>query len=189
MLCVQDDNQIANPKDLPYIFVCKFDDESVTAFYKSFLEMLADNKIKIIPVVVSSFGGQVHSLLSMLDIIEASPKPVATIGLGKAMSCGSVLLAYGTKGYRYAAPNTDIMIHEVSSMTWGKNSDLKNDSKHTDELNKKLFELLESKGNMKKGYLLKEMRKRVNVDWFLSASQYKTLGLVDHVAVPTFLKK
>ena len=177
-------------KELPYIFVTKFEDSAVIDFYKQFLEMEADPKVKIIPVVVSSYGGQIHALLSMLDVIASSTKPVATVGLGKAMSCGAVLLAAGTKGYRYASENTDIMIHEAWSIEVGKASELQNGVKSTKRLNDLLFTFLSVKAGKKdKNYILKQVKKRGNLDWFISAQQYKSMGLIDHVGVPKFIKK
>ena len=63
----------------------------------------------IIPVVIDSYGGQVHSFLAMAAEIESSSLPVATICIGKAMSAGAMLLACGTEGYRYASPDSVIV--------------------------------------------------------------------------------
>ena len=176
--------------ELPYIFVTEFSDSSVIDFYKKFLEMQFNPKVMVIPIVISSYGGQAYSLLSMLDIIEASTKPVATIGLGKAMSCGAVLLASGTKGYRYTAPNNHIMIHEVSSMDWGKVGDLKNNVAHVNNLNNHLFRTLAKKANKSdKDFFIKALKSKGNVDWYLSSEECKKLGLIDHISVPKLVKK
>lgn len=176
--------------DLPYIFVTAFDDAAVSAFYKSFLSMQLNSTVNIVPIVISSFGGQVHSLLSMIDIIQASTKPVATIALGKAMSCGAVLLAAGTKGYRYAAPNTDIMLHEVSSMEWGKTTDLENNVKQCARLNAWIFKFLSKQaGNKDPKSFTKSIKELGNIDWYLSADEYQKMGLVDHVSVPQLGKE
>ena len=173
-----------------YILVTAFDDTAFGKFYDQFIKMSANPRTKIIPIVISSFGGQVHSLLPMIDLIKASRKPVATIALGKAMSCGATLLAAGTKGYRYAAPNADIMIHEVSSMSWDKNTDMQNDAKHTKYLNDLLFKMIaEWAGKKDPKFFLKILNSKSNVDWYLTANECKKLGLVDHVGVPTFGKK
>lgn len=188
LICI--DNQDIKPDDLPYIFVTQFNDDAVKEFYKGFLAMQANSKVRVIPLVISSYGGQCHALLSMLDLIESSSKPVATIALGKAMSCGAWLLSFGTRGYRYAAPNADIMLHQVSSMEWGKVTDVKNGTEHVVKLNDFLFKKLARTSTNKKDdkFLIKELRKRENVDWFLSAQEYKKLGLIDHVCVPSLVR-
>ena len=176
--------------DLLYIFVTKFNDEAVTKFYEQFLKMTANPDTKIIPIVISSFGGEVHSLLPMIDIIKASKKPVATVALGKAMSCGAFLLAAGTKGYRFAAPNADIMIHEVTSFSWDKSTNMQNDAKHTKYLNDLLFKFLGDWSKKKDPkFYLKMIKEKTNVDLYLTATECKKLNLIDHVGIPNLIKK
>lgn len=182
--------QPASPLDVDYIFVTEFNDSAVADFYKKYITLSSRPEVKIIPVVVSSFGGQVHSLLAMLDIMESSTKPVATIGLGKAMSCGSVLLAAGTPGYRFVAPNTDIMIHEVSSVNWGKNTDIQNDAVQTKKLNDKLLKLYAKYANHNDAkFFLKQLHAKSNVDWWITPKEFVKYGLADHIQVPQLVKK
>jgi ATP-dependent Clp protease protease subunit len=177
-------------KDALYIFVTKFDDEAASKFFDQFTHMSSSPEVKVIPIVISSFGGQVHSLLPMIDLIKACDKPVATIALGKAMSCGAFLLGAGTKGYRYAAPNADIMLHEVSSSGWDKTSNLENDVEHTRYLNDLFFNLLAKwAGKKDKNFFLKELKSKSNVDWYLTASEFKKYGLIDHVGIPNLIKR
>src|SRR5690554_4690500 len=83
------------------IWVTNFDTESVTDFYEKFVEWEANPLVETIPVYINSYGGQVFSLVAKRDLIKTSVKPVSTIAVGKAMSCGASLLAAGTKGYRF----------------------------------------------------------------------------------------
>jgi ATP-dependent Clp protease, protease subunit len=176
--------------ELLYIFVTKFDEESVSKFYEQFLRMSSNPQTTVIPIVISSFGGQIHSLLPMIDIIKASKKPVATIALGKAMSCGAFLLAAGTEGYRYAAPNADIMIHEVSGTTWDKSTNIQNDAKHIKYLNDLLFKFMaEWSGKKDSKFFLNKLKQKSNIDWYLTAIECKKLGLIDHICVPNLIKR
>lgn len=175
--------------EAPFIFVSNFNDTSFKDFYSKFVDLQANNNILIIPVVISSFGGEIHSLLAMLDIIKSSKKPVATIGLGKAMSCGAVLLSAGTKGYRYAGPNADIMIHEAGSFTGGKTADIEQKSIDLKRLNKTLMHELSNNANKPKDYFIKRVHNRANTDWHLSAEECKKMGLVDFVGVPSMVKE
>lgn len=186
LVCVE--ATLPQTKDEKYIFVTEFDDSAFEKFYKLFSALEADPDVRIIPIMVHSFGGDVHALLAMLDLIDGASKPVATIGIGKAMSCGAFLLAAGTKGYRYAAPNADIMLHEVSSGGWGKNTELQNNTKSTKRLNDLVFKDLAERSTVKdKKFFTKKLRALGNVDWYLSAMEYKKLGLIDHIGVPTLV--
>jgi ATP-dependent Clp protease protease subunit len=189
IVCVQAEDSLPSLSELPYIFVTNFNDDATTAFYKSFLDLQAKRDVAIIPIVISSYGGEVYSLLSMLDIMKASTKPCATIALGKAMSCGATLLAAGSKGLRYAAPNADILIHEVASREWGKLTDMINGVEQTKHLNDRLFRLMEGFTEQKRGFFQAQMKKMSNVDWFISAQEAKRLRIVDHVAVPALIKR
>lgn len=173
-----------------YIKVQEFNFDSLNKFHAQFTKLNEDPLIKIIPVIISSYGGQVYSLLGMIDLINTATKPVATVALGAAMSCGSVLLSAGTKGYRYCSPNSDVMIHEASSMERGKSSDLQVNAKETLRLNKKLLRILAENSGIKDiDFFIKEIKKRANTDWYLTANQVKKLGLVDHDFLPSFIAK
>jgi ATP-dependent Clp protease protease subunit len=190
LICSESKNseKLDKPEEL-YIFVTRFDDEAASKFYEQFLKMSAASETKTIPIVISSFGGQVHSLLPMIDLIKGSKKPVATIALGKAMSCGSVLLAAGTKGYRYAAPNADIMLHEVSSFSGDKTTNMQNDAKHVKYINDLLFTLMADWAGKKRNFFLNKMKEKTNVDWYVTANEAKRLGIVDHIGIPNLIKK
>ena len=128
-------------------------------------------------------------LTSMIDIINSSPKPVSTIGVGKAMSCGAVLIAAGTKGLRYAAPLTDIMVHEISSGTFGKMNDIQTSTENLHRLNDTIFMLLDKYSGGKKGAIRNKMMANGNADWYLTPKEYKKMGLIDHVKLPILKEK
>lgn len=185
----RDCSGIVTPKDMEHIHVNRFNEESARDFYKSFRELQSNDAVKVIPIIIDSYGGNVHALLSMLDLIKDSHKPVATIAMGKAMSCGAILLAAGTKGYRFAAESTDIMVHEVASAEFGKLADLDSGVKHTRKMNDNLFAFLAGQSKKDKKFFLNKMKSMGNVDWFLTASQYKALGLIDHIGIPQLVQR
>ena len=76
--------------------------------------------------------------MSMISDIRHSRIPVATIVQGKAMSCGAILFSFGAEGMRYMDPDSTLMIHDVSSMAWGKVEEVKVSAEETDRLNQKM---------------------------------------------------
>ena len=181
---VQDIGGVEALKEIPYLVVTEFNDAHFKQFYKDFNTLHADPRVDIIPIVITSFGGQVHTLLAMFDLIESSDKPVATIGTGKAMSCGAFLLAAGTPGFRFCGPNSEVMLHEVSAMEYGKANDIKHGSDNLQAMNKRMFALLGKQCGKSADFFLKRIMERGNADWFFGAAEAKELGLVDHVAMP-----
>jgi ATP-dependent Clp protease protease subunit len=166
------------------VWVTDFDDDAFREFYETFSQLEMDPKVDMIPVIISSFGGEVYSMLAMRDMIKSCNKPVATIALGKAMSCGASLLAAGTKGLRFASPDTHILIHEVSGGGLGKNTDLKGVAKETDRLNKKLFHNLAVDTDRPIDFFIKKMKDLGNADWYLSVEEAKKIGIIDCTDIP-----
>ena len=139
----------------------------------------------IIPVVIDSYGGQVYSLLRMIDAINSSKVPVATIVEGKAMSCGVVLATCGAEGHRYIGPNATLMVHDVSSGSFGKNSEIQASAEETNRLNEKIYKIMsDNTGNSVK-WFHKKIMERGRADWFLEPEEAIELGFSDHAKVPT----
>ena len=170
------------------IRVNKFDEESAKKFSA---EMAAAHNSgqKVIPVVIDSYGGQVYSLMSMIGAIKHSELPVATIVEGKAMSCGAVLFSFGTDGYRFMDPNATVMIHDVSSMDFGKVEELKAGAKEADRLNTIIYTMMARNCGKKDDYFMKIVDKKKHADWFLDADEAKKHGLANQLRVPAIRVK
>ena len=123
------------------IRVNKFDEESAEKFIKLVGEAHNTGQ-PVIPIVIDSYGGQVYSLMAMIAAIKSAELPISTIVEGKAMSCGAVLATFGDEGRRFACPQSTIMIHDVSSMEWGKVEELKASAKEADRLNEKIYTMM-----------------------------------------------
>jgi len=165
------------------IVVQSFDEEGFLKFYNSF-QLLLEADMPIIPVVIDSYGGEVYSLLGMIDLIKTSPVPVLTLSISKSMSCGSFLAAFGTFGYRYISPQSTIMVHSISSFEWGKFEDLKADVAETERLSDLLFDQLDVACGQKKGYFRGVLKENSNANAYFSPSDCKACGLIDHVGIP-----
>jgi len=165
------------------IIVNCFTEQSVKEFKADFDELNHSN-IPIIPIFIDSYGGEVYSLFAILDIISTATKPIATIALGKAMSCGSILLACGSPGFRFVGPYSTVMIHDAASMSFGKIEELKADVFEADRLNTKMYNILDEKCNKKKDYFYRLMGERKHANIYLSPHEAVQHGLAEHIGIP-----
>lgn len=170
--------------DLPVIIrVNKFDPPGAKAF-SSAVSKAQNTGQPVLPVIIDSYGGQVYSLMSMISDIQHSRIPVATIVQGKAMSCGAILFSFGTEGYRYMDPDATIMIHDVSSMGWGKVEEIKASAEETDRLNQKIYTMMAENCGKHKEYFLDIVHDKGHSDWFLEADAAKKHNLTNHLHIP-----
>jgi ATP-dependent Clp protease protease subunit len=165
------------------IIVNSFTEQSVKEFKCEF-DDLNSSTIPIIPIFIDSYGGEVYSLFAILDIISTSIKPIATIALGKAMSCGGILLACGSPNFRFVGPYSTVMIHDAASMSFGKIEELKADVFETDRLNTKMYTILTEKCSKKKDYFQKLMIQRKHANIYLNPQDVISHGIADHIGIP-----
>lgn len=178
---------MTSPDVLPYIWVNSFDDEDVEKFYQHFYALEFFSDANEITIFVNSFGGQFHNYLAMRSLIKQASKPIATVAIGKAMSCGALLVAAGSEGYRFATPESDIMIHEVSlDETGGKNTEFQNTAKMLNSLNKKMLKHLGEDTKLDPVEWEEKIKSQNNTDLFLTPTQAKKYGVVDHIGMPAF---
>lgn len=175
--------------ELPVVVrVNKFDETGAKEFTEAMGRASATTQ-KVIPVLIDSYGGQVYSLLSMIDTIKASTKPVATIVMGKAMSCGAVLFTCGKEGMRYMGKNATLMIHDVSSIAFGKVEDIKADVKEAERLNLEIYRIMESNIGKPEGYLWGMVKEKCRVDWYLTPEEALEHNLANHLRIPSLQVK
>lgn len=165
------------------IYVNRFNEEAAKEFHQEMINAQNTGQA-VIPIVVDSYGGEVYSLLKMIDVIKASKIPVSTICLGKAMSCGAVLLSCGSPGMRYAAPYATVMIHDAASFAAGKCEEIKAEAKEVERLNKMIFRIMAENAGKPADYFSKIVHEKGHADWYLEPEEVKEHGLVDFVSVP-----
>jgi ATP-dependent Clp protease protease subunit len=170
--------------DLPTIIrVRKFDETSAKEF-ANLVAKAQNTGQPVLPVIIDSYGGQVYSLMSMIADINHSRIPVATIVQGKAMSCGAILFSFGKEGYRYMDPDATLMIHDVSSMSWGKVEEIKVSAEETDRLNKKIYTMMAKNCGHHKNYFLDIVHQKGHADWFMEADDALQHNLANHLKIP-----
>ena len=140
-----------------------------------FLQM--DDSKKDIHLYINSPGGSVTSGLAIYDTMQFLTCDVNTYCIGMAASMGAVLLAAGTKGKRYALPNSDIMIHQVSGGAQGQASDVERTVEYMFKLKKRLIKIL----SFHTGKDEKQVHDDSDRDYYMSSYEAKEYGLVDEV--------
>lgn len=135
---------------------------------------------KDIEFYIHSPGGSVSAGLAIYDAMQIVKSDVATTCVGQAASMGAVLLAGGTKGKRSCLKNARVMIHQVSGGTQGTVADMNVQLAEANRYMEILMGILaESTGKD-----VKQVRKDVDRDYFMSAEEALKYGLVDKVLEP-----
>ena len=140
--------------------------------------MFLDNlESKVVTMHVDSPGGSVKSGLSMVDVMNYITSHISTINTGMAASMGSILLGAGTKGMRYALPNSRVMLHQVSSGASGHVEDIKISLAEAIKYNDKLFEMLGDYCGKSKEQVLLDC----NRDNWLNSEEALAYGIIDGI--------
>ena len=140
-----------------------------------FLQM--EDAKKDIHIYINSPGGSVTAGLAIYDTMQFVTCDVNTYCMGMAASMGAVLLCAGTKGKRYALPNSDIMIHQVSGGAQGQASDVERQVEFMFKLKRRLESIIAQHT----GKPVEQVHNYADRDYYMSATEAKAYGLVDEV--------
>lgn len=153
------------------------DDTMATLAVAQLLFLESENPNKDIYVYINSPGGIVTSGLAIYDTMQYIKPKVATLCIGQACSMGSLLLAAGTKGMRFALPNSRIMIHQPSGGFRGQATDVEIHAKEILELKKRLNQMFVKHTGQKMSVIERDMER----DKFMSPQEAKKFGIIDKV--------
>lgn len=142
-----------------------------------FLE--SEDPDKEISFYINSPGGSITDGMAIIDTMNYIKCPVSTICIGLAASMGSVLLASGKKGKRFATPNSEILIHQplISGGLSGQTTEIKIHADHMVKIREKLNKLLSEKT----GQSLEQIEKDTERDNFMTAEEALKYGLIDEI--------
>ena len=152
-------------------------DAMSTLIVAQLLFLEAESPNKDIAMYINSPGGVVTSGLSIYDTMQYIRPKIATLVVGQAASMGSLLLAAGAPGKRFALPNARVMVHQPSGGFQGQASDIALHAK----------EILELKDRLNKIYVhhtgrkLKEVETALDRDYFMTAEDSKKWGIIDEI--------
>jgi ATP-dependent Clp protease protease subunit len=132
---------------------------------------------KDISIYINSPGGSVYDAFAIYDTINYIKADVSTIAVGMAASAAAFLLSSGAKGKRFALPHSKIMIHQPSSGTRGKVTDMEIDLEESIKIKKQLEEILAKNTGQKVSKIHTDMER----DYYMGSDEAKNYGLVDSV--------
>lgn len=154
-------------------------DQTANLVVAQLLFLESENPDKDISLYINSPGGSVSAGLAMYDTMRFVKPDVSTLCMGIAASMGAFLLAAGTKGKRYALPNSRIMIHQPSGGAQGMASDIEIQAKEILYLRERLNSLMAEAT----GQSVERLAKDTDRDNFMSAEDAVSYGLIDRTLV------
>ncbi len=153
------------------------DDSIASLAIAQLLFLESEDPDKDIIMYINSPGGSVSAGLAIYDTMQYIKPDVTTICLGIAASMAAILLGAGKKGKRMCLPNSEVMIHQVMGGAEGQATDIKIRAEHILKLKSKLNDILASHT----GQSLDKIDKDTDRDYFMSAEEAKTYGIVDKI--------
>jgi len=160
------------------VFVNGQIDDNVAALVNAQLLFLeSENPDKPVAMYINSPGGVVTSGLAIYDTMQWIKCPVATVCMGTAYSMGSFLLMAGAAGSRIALPNASILVHQPSGGFQGVASDIQRHAEDILRTKRRLNEIYSKHC----GRTYEEVERTLDRDHFMTATEAKEWGLIDHV--------
>jgi len=165
------------------IWVTHFDEDSAQKFRVELLSAAKGDPTRPITLYIDSYGGNVDALAKMIECIDEIQNPVITVALGKAMSCGAILLSHGD--LRFCGEHSRVMVHEVSGGTYGDVHDMYADSIESKRLNEYFLGLMARNCGYKSYEEFRTwLKQQDGRDRYLNAQQAKDFGIVDVIGLP-----
>ncbi|MFG6148057.1 ATP-dependent Clp endopeptidase proteolytic subunit ClpP [Halobacillus sp. B23F22_1] len=168
-------------KDRIIMLGSPIDDNISNSVVAQLLFLAADDPDKDISLYINSPGGSITSGMAIYDTMQFIKPDVSTICTGMAASMGAFLLNAGTKGKRYALPNSEVMIHQPLGGTQGQASDIEIHAKRIIKMREKLNQILAERT----GQPIEVIERDTDRDNFMSAHEAVEYGLIDKVMEKT----
>lgn len=153
------------------------DTEMANTVVAQLLFLEKENPNEPIQMFINTPGGVISAGMGILDTMNYIKCDISTIAVGMAASMGSILLANGKKGMRYALPNSKILIHQPLGGAEGQASDIAIQAEEIIKNRTTLYEFLAEKT----GKTMKEIERDADRDKYFTAKEAKEYGLIDKV--------
>ncbi|MFK5882313.1 MAG: ATP-dependent Clp endopeptidase proteolytic subunit ClpP [Sulfurospirillum sp.] len=169
-------------KDRIIMLSGEINDAVASSIVAQLLFLEAEDPEKDIYLYINSPGGVITSGFSIYDTMNYIRPDICTICIGQAASMGAFLLSCGTKGKRYALPNSRIMIHQPLGGAQGQATDIEIQAREILRLKEVLNGILAKNCNQKMQKIVKDTER----DFFMSAKESAEYGLIDKVLEKSF---
>ena len=156
------------------------DDQIANLIVAQLLYLSREDSERDISMYINSPGGQIYAGLAIYDTMKMIPNKISTVAVGVTASFGTVLLAAGAKGNRYALPHATIHMHQPLGGVQGQASDIEIQAKEILRLKVRLNEILSEST----GQSLEMIEKDTERDFYLNSQQAVEYGLVDKILNP-----
>lgn len=142
-------------------------------FREAILDLYAEDPHKEITIYIDTYGGSSYAMFAMYDVMKMVSCPITTIGTGKVMSGGVLILAAGDK--RFLTSNAMVMLHQVSTTISGEVSRLHKETSHVAELQSRMYYLLAKHT----GQTTEQLSKDLAEDKYMNAKEAIEYGVAD----------
>lgn len=166
-------------KDRIILLSEEVNDATASLVVAQLLFLESEDPDKDIFLYINSPGGSITSGMAIYDTMQYIKPDVSTICIGMAASMGAFLLAAGTKGKRYALPNSEIMIHQPLGGFQGQATDIDIHARRIIRTKETLNRILSERT----GQPLEKLKADVERDYFMTAEEAKSYGIIDEVIV------
>ncbi len=156
------------------------DDQVANVIIAQLLYLNREDPDRDIQMYINSPGGQIYAGLAIYDTMNMIPNKISTFAIGVTASFGTVLLAAGTKGQRYALPHATIHMHQPLGGVQGQASDIEIQAHEILRLKDRLNVILAESTGQKLESIVRDTER----DFYLNAEQAVEYGLVDKVLTP-----
>jgi ATP-dependent Clp protease, protease subunit len=153
------------------------DEQVANLIVAQLLYLSHEDPDKNIQMYINSPGGQIYAGLAIFDTMKMIPNKISTVAVGVTASFGTVLLAAGAKGQRFALPHATIHMHQPLGGAQGQASDIEIQAKEILRLKDRLNEIMAEAT----GQTLEVIERDTNRDFYLDAQSAVDYGLVDQI--------
>ena len=164
-------------KDRIIMLSGEINDQMANSIIAQLLFLDAQDNTKDISLYINSPGGVITSGLAIMDTMNFIKSDVSTIAIGMAASMASILLTSGTKGKRFALPNSTVLIHQPLGGAQGQATDIAIQAEHIIKIKNRMNEMLAQNT----GQPLEKIKNDVERDYFMTAEEAKAYGIIDEV--------
>jgi ATP-dependent Clp protease protease subunit len=155
-------------------------DEAANVIMAQLIYLEYENPQKDVTIYINSPGGYISSGLAIYDTIQHIRSSVVTICIGEASSMAAIILAAGTKGKRFALPNSRIMLHQPQGYAKGQSSDIQIHAREIISTRDRLNDIVAKHT----GKSVEEIKQKTDRDFYLTPEEALDFGIIDEVFKP-----